>query len=91
MKEIRTHADWSTAPYEQYLLVTDGGETRAYPIADDEPLDLEAQLTALYPDCELELTRAMGGPSYAAIITDGRPPNSVVVWQSGDFYVEPND
>jgi hypothetical protein len=85
-KEI---TDQSVAPFETYLLVSVdyGCVLDAYEIADDTPLDIDAMLTELY-DIDISTERALAGPNNATIITDNRPPDSVVVWESLDFYFD---
>ncbi len=77
--------------FEQYLLVsfeTDGRHD-AYGFDANTPMDLEAMLQAVFEQDGLtvETERQSGGSNYAAIITDGRTPDSVVVWESCDFYL----
>ena len=76
--------------FEQYLLVeTDYGERcEAYGLSDDTPLDIDGLLPRVFTDCDISLDRAMCGPNSASIITDGRSPDSVVVWESRDFYFD---
>jgi len=76
--------------FEQYLLVETGyGECReAFGLDDDTPLDLDALLSEIYVEHNVTTQRSMCGPDYAAIITDSRAPDSVVVWTSCDFYLE---
>jgi hypothetical protein len=82
--------DYDTAPFETYLLIeSDNGHNReAYGIDDDTPLDLGQLLRAAFPDVNVSICPQNGGENYAAIITDGRPPNSAVVWTSCDFYFD---
>lgn len=80
----------------QYLCVRDerSGQEWIMPITDSQPLDLtelfqqwvEAEFSG-----ELDLDsepQRVGGDYWAQIITDGRPPDSVVVWDSGGFYLK---
>ena len=80
----------AATPFEQYLYIEQGyGETcRAYGIGDDTPLDIDALLQAAFPEQTISTERSMCGDNYAAIITDNRAPDSVVVWQSTDFYFD---
>jgi hypothetical protein len=77
--------------FEQYLLIdTDYGDySEIFGIDENTPLDLDAMLSQVYAEHGLSVTteRAMCGPNYAAIITDGRSPDSVVVWTCADFYL----
>ena len=74
--------------FEQYLyLETDGGaRCEAWGIDDNTPMDLEMLLTRIY-GYSIDIEPEAGGRDYAAIITNGRAPNSSVVWQSCNFYV----
>ena len=79
------------APFEQYLFISTDYERRfeAYEIDDNAPLDVETLVSEVYKhEGSVSFDNAMCGPNYAAIITDNRPPNSVVVWQHIDFYFE---
>ena len=88
--------DRDPAPFEQYLLITESatGRRTAMEINDTEPLDIE-QLIKRFVATAFggELTVANIFPNspddwHAAIITDRRDPDSVVVWESADFYLE---
>jgi len=37
-----------------------------------------------------ELMPRLAGEYYARIMTDGRPADSVICWESGGFYLKPN-
>jgi len=75
--------------FDQYLLIDsdNGFNCEAYAFDDQTPMDIETMLQEVYSEHEVSLSPAMGGPNYAAIITDGRTPDSVVVWQHTDFYL----
>ena len=75
--------------FEQYLLIEsdNGYNVEAYGFDDDVIMDIDAMLSAVFPDCTVEATQPCGGSNYAAIITDSRLPESVVVWTSADFYL----
>lgn len=81
----------------QYLHVEEcrSGETWIQPFGADGLLDIEhnVKLWIQHEFCgELELDGELmprlAGEYYAKIITDGRAPDSVVVWQSGGFYLK---
>ena len=78
--------------FEQYLLIeTDYGDRcEAYGIDEDTIMDLEALLNEVYSSegFSVSMCRSACGSNYAAIITDGRTPDSVVVWESTDFYLD---
>ena len=87
------------APFEQYLLVTEAatGRRTAMKIIYDEPLDLERVIKRFVAAAfGGELTVANIFPNsqddwHAAIITDWRNPDSVVVWDSASFCLEGGD
>lgn len=83
--------DWDSVPFEQYLLVNTGGEVVAYEMSDEEPMDLGALLRDVLPGYSIDIGPRIGGENYAAIITDGRPANSAIVWDSCGFYLEADD
>lgn len=71
------------------------GQTYVVPITGRMVLDLETRLKAWIKSefCgELALdggiTPRLQGDYYAQIMTDGRPPDSVICWQSGGFYLK---
>ncbi len=82
------------APFDAYLLVYEqnGFGYGAFEILPTEGLDIEVllqkALEVLYYgyDVQLETCKQNGGSNYACIITDSRPTDSVVVWDSCDFY-----
>ena len=79
--------------FKQYLIICcDNTDPEycceVYGIDDDAPLDIDAMLAEVYPDASITTTPAIGGSQYAAIITDSRAPDSVIVWDSCDFYLE---
>lgn len=77
---------------DQYLLVKEcrSGETWIIPFGPDDTLDIRHNVKKWIAS-DGELMPKLSGDYYAAIITDGRPPDSVVVWQSGGFYLKPNE
>ena len=79
-----------STPFEQYILLDMDNEHRceAYGIDTDTPMDIDALLAEIFPDDTITTDRAMCGPHNATIITDSRTPDSVVVWQSRDFYFD---
>lgn len=73
--------------FEQYLLLqTDYDYYQAFGLDDDTPLDIDMLLREIYPEDKVCTEPSMCGPHNARIITDGRLPNSPVVWESKDFY-----
>lgn len=82
---------------DQYLHVRDerSGQEWVVPITARQKLDLATRVREwVKAEFGGEL-RLNGDPAiglgaceyYARIITDGRPPDSVVVWDSGGFYL----
>ena len=71
------------------------GQEWIVPIGDNDSIDLEKQVKAWvkqeYGD-ELELSPPLmpklDGDFYGKIMTDGRPPESVVCWTGGGFYLK---
>lgn len=84
-------------PFNQYLLVTDNdGNEWIQEIKDDELLDLETLISKWIQihygeDCSLcrpfDSTNKIFGDFYAVIITDGRPPDTLVIWEGAYFFV----
>jgi hypothetical protein len=71
------------------------GETWIVPLRGNSKLDLKHQvqkwIAAQYgPDMKLDgdLMPKLSGDYYARIMTDGRPPDSVVCRSSGGFYLK---
>lgn len=71
------------------------GETWIMPIHGNAKLDLKLRVKdwiAKQFGSELTLDGGfmpkLSGDYYAKIITDGRPPESAVVWTSGGFYLK---
>lgn len=64
------------APFDAYLYLLDIEEL------------LQKALEVLYYgyDVQLETCKQNGGSNYACIITDSRPTDSVVAWNSCGFY-----
>lgn len=79
-------------PFECYLLVhiQDYPCYMAFEVLDLLDIDelLQKALGYLYDGYEvkLETCKQNGGSNYACIITDGRDTDSVIVWDSCDFY-----
>lgn len=83
-----------------YLWVEEcrSGETFIQPIRGNEKLDLKKLVKKwikkqfcgeLFLDGNL--MPRLSGDYYAKIMTDGRPPDSVVCWTSGGFYLKGNN
>lgn len=73
------------------------GQTWVAPIRARQTLDLKRRVKEWIKmqyggDLSLdgELMPKLQGDYYAKIITDGRPPDSVVCWTSGGFYLKSN-
>jgi hypothetical protein len=71
------------------------GQTWIVPIRDRQTLDLKKRVKEWIKgefcgECLLdgELMPNLQGDYYAKIMTDGRPPDSVVCWTSGGFYLK---
>jgi len=77
-------------PFNQYLLIEsdNGYRCEAYGFDDDTVMDIDAMLEHVYADFTVTTDRPMCGPNYAAIITDNRTPDSVVVWTHCDFFLD---
>lgn len=94
--------NWSKAPFDSYLLVQDDVDSccEAMEILPDDTLDIDTLLrrflTLRLTDWEadgwkLETLPSCGGSRYAAIYTDGRAPDSPIVWATRDFYLTAPD
>jgi len=84
-------------PLDCYMVVREcrSGQEWVRPVRKREKVDLEALIRKWAKeefDGELrldgKLMPRLEGDYYARIITDGRPPDSVVVWASGGFYLK---
>jgi len=75
---------------DTYLRVTWPTHIECFGVDDDAELDLLTLLNAAYSDCTIELSNTNYSTPHAAIITDGNPIDSVVVWQSSDFFIDPS-
>ncbi len=71
------------------------GTTWMVPMRGNSKLDLKYQVKkwiANWFDGEFrldgDLMPKLSGDYYARIMTDGRPPDSVVCWQGGGFYLK---
>lgn len=82
---------------DTYLHVTEcrSGETFIVPVHGNSSLDLKRQVKqwikiqyARELKLDGELMPRHAGDYYAKIMTDGRPPDSVVCWTSGGFYLK---
>jgi hypothetical protein len=82
---------------DQYLHVEDcrSGQTWIMPLTSRASLDLKTQLKRwikreFFREVKLdgEIMPKLSGDYYGKIMTDGRPPDSVVVWDSGGFYLK---
>lgn len=82
---------------DQYLHVTEcrSGQTWIRPLRSNARLDLKHWVKVwIKEECgygiqlDGDLMPRLQGDYYAVIITDGRPPDSVVVWDSGGFYLK---
>ena len=84
-------------PYECYLYVYHcaSGEEFFREIKDDDVLDLETQLIQWVDDhfcgeleLDLPIMHGIEGDYFASIKTDFNPPDSVISWESGGFYLK---
>ena len=84
-------------PLDCYMVVREcrSGQEWVRPVRKREKVDLEALIRKWAKeefDGELrldgKLMPRLEGDYYARIITDGRPPDLVVVWASGGFYLK---
>lgn len=82
---------------ETYLHVTEcrSGTTWTMPIRGNAKLDLKHLVKKwvkqeFHGELRLngEIMPKLDGDYYAKIMTDGRPPESVVCWTGGGFYLE---
>ena len=73
-----------------YIESDNGFSLQAYDIDENAPLDLLTLLQEVFPDClvAIETRCVTGSPNYAAIITDGKTPESAIVWSSCDFFLD---
>jgi hypothetical protein len=74
------------------------GETFIMPMRGNSKLDLKHQVKRWVKQqyagelaLDGELMPRLSGDYYARIITDNRPPDSVVCWTSGGFYLKSTD
>ena len=83
---------------DTYLHVQElrSGEEWIMPIEDNDPMNLRRMLdkwakTQLNDELEIDgdLMPKMDGDYYGKIMTDGRPPESVVCWDGAGFYMKP--
>lgn len=97
-KKLKRNPEYAnTGPFECYLLVREcrSGEEWVTEIKGRMLLDLETRVKAWVKaefggELKLsgELMPRLSGDYYAVIITDWRPRDSVVVWQSGGFFLQ---
>lgn len=82
---------------ETYLHVEEcrSGQTWVLPLRGNALLDLKRQVKKWIKreycgelSLDGELMPKLQGDYYAKLMTDGRPPESVVCWQSGGFYLK---
>ena len=81
------------------VIIRSYGSTFLMDIADNEPLDIKALIHKwvkdLYGDDDhhVHISRPVRGLCEydAAIITDGRPPDSCIVWSSAEFDLIPKE
>ena len=82
---------------DQYLHITEcrSGEQWIVPLKSNARLDLKRWVkrwikTEFSDELFLDgdLTPKIAGAYYATIITDGRPPDCAIVWNSGGFYLK---
>lgn len=82
---------------DTYLHVVEcrSGEEWINPIGDEETIDLRWQIERWSNEqfagaltLAGALTPKLNGEYYARIMTDGRPPDSVVCWSGAGFYLK---
>jgi hypothetical protein len=82
---------------DQYLHVQCCGDGKEFivPLRGNASLDLRHQLKRWIARefggeriLDGQLMSGLEGQYYARIMTDGRPPDSVICWQSGGFYLK---
>ena len=73
------------------------GETSIVPLRGNTKLDLKRLVQKWIKNqfagelaLDGELMPKLSGEYYAKIMTDGRPPDSVICWTSGGFYLKGN-
>jgi len=80
-----------------YLHVTEcrSGETWVVPMRGNSSLDLKYQVKKWIKSqfcgerfLDGDLMPKLDGEFYAKIMTDGRPPESVVCWDGGGFFIK---
>jgi len=85
------------APHETYLYVYHcaSGDHYFREIKDDDLLDLETQVIHWAKEqfgddvqVDLPILYGMEGEYFASIKTDFNPPDSVISWESGGFYLK---
>ena len=93
MTRNQTEGPWP----DRYLHVEEfrSGETWVVPIRGNALLRLETRIKAW---CKAEfggefkldgrITPRLQGDYYAKIMMDGRPPDSVICWEGGGFYLK---
>lgn len=82
---------------DQYLHVLEcrSGETWIVPFGKDDLIDIKHNVQKWIEQefggeltLDGELMPKLSGDYYAKIITDNRPPDSVIAWQSGGFFLK---
>ncbi|MGA1619574.1 MAG: hypothetical protein ACO37F_13825 [Pirellulales bacterium] len=83
--------DQNVAPFEAYLLIEMGDESKAFELLPDDELDIP-DLLSLYwgPDYTVNVGDDFEFNNRATIMTDWREPASPICWESGTFEVEMN-
>jgi hypothetical protein len=85
---------------DTYLHVREcrSGQEWIVPLRGNASLDLKKQVKKWVKNeyqgafrLDGELMPKLDGDYYARIMTDGRPPDSVVCWTSGGFYLTSNE
>jgi hypothetical protein len=94
---VFNRANAAGKPLDCYMVVREcrSGQEWVRPIRKREKVDLEALIRKWAKEefngelrLDGKLMPKLEGDYYARIITDGRPPDSVVVWASGGFYLK---
>ena len=90
LDELNDECPFSDPECTYLLLCSDyNNYIEAYELEGYAPMDLEQLILATSSEiASVDIEQpATGGQNYAAIITDGSPSNSFVVWTSCDYYL----
>ncbi len=81
-----------------HVLECRSGETWIVPIGDNDLIDLQTNIDKWVQSqfsgelvLDPPLMPKLDGDYYAKVMTDGRPPDSVVCWQGAGFFLKPSN